>query len=480
MAQAKGVLPNKADDREVLYKNPQTCGYFIELTLGQSTEPELRAWLDSVDGAVDQLVAREAPEEDHPKGRKVASVATGFAPSFFDKLAAAGIAFERPAGFTSEAAPPTDRFAGAPATTADALFYVATTMEARVNEFLALVASSPAVQSVSLERGYQRPDETEPFGYRDGVRNVVSSERLQVVYVHVDGDQPDEPSWADGGTYMVNMKLLQNPAALAALGDPAVQDTVIGRRRDGTRLDTPGVDPHEESADVPEALPPTAHIRKAGPRGQHDDTQIFRRGMPFLEASGGQLQVGLHFCSFQATPAQFDTVFNDWMMNSRFPNRPDGSSPGPDALMTTTTAAGPLVQMLRAGIYFVPPARDGGLSEVFAAKPPTKRKVGRIAVNKVILDSSDPSRRFERGGFGFEVRDASGATIPGSQFSTESSGRGVCPAELTVGGSYQLVETTAPLQVTSMASVPFEMDKPNKTFRIENQFAQPGAGGYAG
>lgn len=33
MAQAKGVLPTKGDDREVLYKNPRTCGYFIGVRL---------------------------------------------------------------------------------------------------------------------------------------------------------------------------------------------------------------------------------------------------------------------------------------------------------------------------------------------------------------------------------------------------------------------------------------------------------------
>ena len=480
MSQAKGVVPNKTDDREILYKNPQTCGYFLEVTLGQPSASELQGWLEIVDAAVDELVARGAPEPGYSKGRKLASVATGFAPSFFDKQANAGVEVELQAGFTTEAKPQTDRFAGAPVSAADALFYVATVMESRFNQFLEAIATHPAVQAASLERGYQRPDETEPFGYRDGVRNVVSSERLRVVYVHTDGDQPDEPAWADGGTYMVNMKLLQNSPAFNALGDPAAQDAVIGRHRDGTRLDTPGLHPHKESADVPDSLPPTSHVRKAGPRGQHDDTQIFRRGMPFFETSGGQVQKGLHFCSFQAAPAQFDTVFNDWMMNVRFPSRPDGSNPGPDALMSTSTGAGRLVETVRAGIYFVPPAREGGLSEALAAKPQSKVKTGRIAVNKVVLDPSDPSRRFERGGFVFEVRDADGAVVENSQFTTESSGRGVCAADLVVGESYQLVETAAPLQVTSMVSIPFPMDKPNRVFRIENQFAQPGSGGYTG
>lgn len=472
MVQAKGVLPNKADDREVLYKNPQTCGYFIGVTLNPLSEGDLQLWLKQVDAAIVRLVERESPTESLPQGRKVASVATGFAPSFFDKLANAGPALERPAGFLPEAAPPTDGFAGLPASPFDALFYVATVMEARVNEFLSAVMSHPLVQAISLERGYQRQDDTEPFGYRDGIRNVASTDRLKVVYVHTDGNQPDEPSWADGGTYMVNMKIVQNPAAFASLSDEAARDAVIGRFKDGTRLDQPGVDPRAEGPEVPEGLPPTSHVRKAGPRGQHDDTQIFRRGMPFLEVVDGKAQVGLQFCSFQASPSQFDTVFNDWMMNQQFPQ----DSSGPDALMTTATAQGPLVEVRNAGIYFVPPSLDGGLAEAFSPQARGKSKTGRIAVHKVVIDPSGPSKRFERGGFSFEVHDSTGAVVAGSQFTTDSSGRGVCLAELTIGQSYVLVETATPRPVASLAQASFEMDKPNKLLRIENQLVQPNPG----
>ncbi|MDI6911241.1 Dyp-type peroxidase [Nocardioides sp.] len=478
MAQAKGVLPSKEDDREVLYKNPQTCGYFVAIRLRPDiTAEQVQGWLASLDQAVDALVVREEPIGGESKGRKLASVAVGFAPSFFDRLSALGIPLERPAGFTPEASPPTARFGGAPEMPADALLYVASVMEFRVEELLRALMATPVIESVGLERGYQRVDETEPFGYRDGVRNVKSSKRTQVVYVHRDGGQPDEPVWAEGGTYMVTMKILQNPSAFASLGDDATRDAVMGRNKEGTRLDLPpGSDPHEESPDVPDSLPPNAHVRKAGPRGHHDDNEIFRRGMPFVEAVNGSVQVGLHFCSFQATPNQFDAVFNDWMMNQQFPPRADGTVAGPDALMGGGSASGPLVQMQHSGIFFVPPYNAEGIASTLKPTEPHKHKTGRVAVNKIVRDPNDPSKRFERAGFIFEVHDAAGAVIEGSQFTTASNGRGVCEAELELGQNYTLVETGSPHVNITLARLSFSMDKPNLLLRVENVFTVPAPG----
>ncbi|WP_297736314.1 Dyp-type peroxidase domain-containing protein [Nocardioides sp.] len=319
-----------------------------------------------------------------------------------------------------------------------------------------------------------------PSGYRDGVRNVRDSDRLRVVYVHTEGGQPEEPRWADGGTYMVNMKIAQNRAAFSSLPDDGTRDTVIGRLKDGTRLDLKGAndDPHEEPSDVPELLPPNAHVRKAGPRGQHDDTEIFRRGLPYADVVNGRVEVGLHFCSFQATAAQFDTVFNDWMLNQLFPQRPDGSIPGIDALMSTATAHGPLVEVRHAGIFFVPPYDQDGLAAALtAAAGPSRRRTGRLAINKVVVSPGNPGKRFERGGFTFEVRDSAGkTTVPNSQFTTQTNGRGVCQADLTVGETYQLVEVSTPRPVEPTEPIIFSMDKPNKHLRVENRIVEPNPG----
>ena len=77
-----------------------------------------------------------------------------------------------------------------PVTAADLLFYVAATDEVRALEFLDRLSQSPLVASVSLERGQQRRDETEHFGYKDGLRNIAKRDRTQTVFVHTDGDQP--------------------------------------------------------------------------------------------------------------------------------------------------------------------------------------------------------------------------------------------------------------------------------------------------
>ena len=483
MAQAKGVLPSKEDDREVLYKNPRTCGYFIPVRIRpEVTLEQFQSWLASFDQAVDALVVRAEPTVAGEKGEKVASVAVGLAPSFFDRLASVGITLERPAGFTPEAQPPSPRFGGAAELSADMLFYVASVMEFRVEQFLRFLISAPEVEVLGMERGYQRFDESEPFGYRDGIRNVKSAKRTEVVYVHRDGGQPDEPAWADGGTYMVSMKIQQNTAAFASLADDAARDAVIGRMKDGTRLDRPAVaDPRHETGEVPDALPPNSHVRKAGPRGHHDDNEIFRRGMPYVEFANGSVQVGLHFCSFQSTPNQFDAVFNDWMLNQQFPPRSDGSVAGPDALMTGQSPVGPLIEIKHVGIFFVPPYNPKGIAAALKPTASHKPKTGRLAINKVVRDPNDADRRFERAGFTFEVHDASGTTIEGSQFSTASNGRGVCPAELPVGQTYTLVETSSPQTDISLVQQSFTMDRPNLLLRVENVFqAPPPQGAYGG
>src|SRR5439155_23568085 len=82
MAQAKGILPRR-EERQVLYKNPQMCGYFIAVKLDPAIDrTRAEAWLASVSTAVDELVAR-LPAEGEEEGRKVAAVAIGLAPSFF-------------------------------------------------------------------------------------------------------------------------------------------------------------------------------------------------------------------------------------------------------------------------------------------------------------------------------------------------------------------------------------------------------------
>lgn len=474
MAQAKGVLPTKGDDREVLYKNPRTCGYFVgvQLAAGQSPD-QLEQWLTSLSAAVDALVARGDPSIKQPEGEKFASVAVGLAARFFDTLNASGEVAETPVGLRPDAAPTSGGwFPEISLLNVDAMLYVSSVLETRVNEFLLTLQASPHVAGLTLDRGYQTSDETEPFGYKDGVRNVRSSQRSDVVFVDTAQGQPDEPHWADGGTYMVTMKIIQNRETFQALPDDAARDNVIGRTKDGLRLDLrdQAIDPHDEPVDVPHALPASSHVRKVGPRGEHDDTQIFRRGLPFMEVVEGQLQMGLQFCSFQANPDQFDTVFNDWMTNPHFPS---GAGAGPDALL-----AGSFVQFVHAGLFFVLPQHENGFAGALKKKhrrPPT---TGRLVINKRVTDPADPTKRLERRGFVFKVQHQDGTPVPGSDFTTASTGRGVCPADLEIGKTYTLVEVSAPHPVVP-SNTDFTVHKPNEHLTVQNQLTQSG-GPYGG
>jgi Dyp-type peroxidase family len=486
MAQAKGILPRR-DDREVLYKNPRTCGYFIGVTLAPDLDrPRAEAWLRAASALVDTLVVRLPRKRLQRKGDKVAAVAVGLAPSFFLKDGAQRFeGLEPPAAFAPDVPLPnaSGSLSGLPVLSADVLFYVASTHEARVNAFVTALDELPEVARVTIERGYQREDDTEPFGYKDGLRNIQKRERTRFVFVDRERLELAEPRWAEDGSYMAYLKILQRREQFAALADDNTRDAVIGRRKDGTRLDLEGrgINPRDEPADVPTGLAPAAHVRKVGPRGKHDDTQIFRRGLPFIEATiEGEIRVGLNFCSFQASLEQFDVVFNDWMMNRSFPPQPGGGDPGIDALLDP---ARQLTSIEKVGFFFVPPYDARGLvAAVFAAGNERKQKTSSLVVHKRVVDANDLGRRFERGGFAFDVLDANNQPIPGTEFVTDSTGRGRCPTKLTLGSTFTLRELRVPPGLNvQLQNVAFTMDRPNKQLHVQNQVTQPNSpyGGQA-
>jgi hypothetical protein len=105
-----------------------------------------------------------------------------------------------------------------------------------------------------------------------------------------------------------------------------------------------------------------------------------------------------------------------------------------------------------------------------SAAPPTH---GRLAVRKRVVDPTDPSRRFERRGFSFQVLDAQGQPLAGSQFTTDSAGRGICPVELEIGQNYTLQELASPVANVPLNSTGFVMEKRNQQLRVTNQVTQP-------
>jgi Dyp-type peroxidase family len=388
------------------------CGYFVGVTL----RPDLaraaaQRWFQTISRHIDELVVREPPQPNQEKGDKVAAVAVGLSPSFFTANGQARFSppIDPPAGFdlgTADSPNPlvwdSSKLATVDRVRADVMFYVASIFEARVARFIERLEETGAdVAAITVERGYQRIDGTEPFGYADGVRNIPRGVRSVHVFVQPDSEV-EEPRWADGGSYMTFLRIVQHQESFRQLADDASRDQVIGRRRDGTRLDLPpGSDPKHESAEPPPNLPPGSHVRKAGPRGRHDDVQIFRRGLPFMEVVEGRLRVGLNFASFQSSLDQFDTVLNDWMLSPNFPV----DAAGPDALLDPVRG---LTTIERIGLYFVPPHDERHVAATLFDTPTLRAREGRLVVRKRVVDPNDPSRRFERGGFTFRILDSAG------------------------------------------------------------------------
>ncbi len=481
MTQAKGILPRNDDGTRRLLRDPRLSGYFVGVTLRSDMDAAaLRAWLERISPHVDELVARLPLTDDDRRrgsedGEKVATVAIGLAPSFF--LAGEGLRFgiEPPAAFDSRPAGEPNMLpwdSGPPALSgvrrldADVLFYVTTVFEARVARFVEEIDKTrPDVASISIARGFQRLEGKEPFGYADGVRNIPRGARTEHVFVHQDTEEPEEPEWADDGTYMAFMRIVQNRVAFDALADEAARDAAIGRRRDGTRTDLQGVDPHEEAAEPVPDLPASAHVRKAGPRGKHDDVQIFRRGLPFFEALDGNLRVGLNFVSFQSNLDKFDTVLNDWMLSTNFP----GEGAGPDALFDPARG---LTSIESVGVYFVP-SYDGRFvgATMFDPEPARAPREGKLVVRKRVVDPSEPGRRFERAGFTFQVHDAAGAPV-GTAFTTNSAGRATFGGKLAIGATFTLEETASPIAVQPLR-IEFVMERPNQQLRVVNTVSQP-------
>jgi len=475
MSQAKGVLPKKhREDTRTLFANPKACGYFIGVTL----RPDLdrvgaQEWLKAVGGHVDELVARLPAKRREAEGEKVAAVAVGFSPSFFraGNVPRFDPPIEEPAGF-DRGTPEDQNFmlwdspslSPVPRMADDVLFYVVSVFEARVARFIEAIRSTPEVVAMGVDRGYQRVDGDEAFGYRDGVRNVLPRGlRRAHAFIHR-VREVEEPRAAEGGSYLGFLRIEQLRPAFAALADDTTRDNVIGRHRDGTRLDLPGVNPEHEPAEPPPALPPASHVRKAGPRSRHDGVQIFRRGLPFLDVEGGNVRVGLNFASFQASLDQLDTVLNDWIFAPNFPE----NGAGPDKLLDPS---GGLTHMEKIGLFFVPPHDPRYLAATLFDPLRRPARKGHLVVRKRVVDPADARRRFERGGFVFRILDASGQQI-GQDFTSTSSGRAVFGQELDIGSTYTIVEVTSPIPVSPVPPVAFQMTRPNQQVRIVNTIAQ--------
>ncbi len=395
---APGALP------DAVTRSPDANAYFFAVTLSPTLGAEgVQAWLKDVTALIAELKDYES------NGAPVVSVCTAFSASFF--LAAGQQRFglapvQIPAGLASP--PEVPALAAIPQVAGDVLFYV-----------MSLSATRAAgLQSVTVELGFQRNDKRENFGFLDGLRNA-QGEREEAAFVNPELS-PEEPAWVAGGSYLAYIKIAQNLEAMAGKSEEE-QNAVIGRRKaDGSRLDLPqGTLVADEGPFEGNACPATAHIRKAGPRGVlHDETKIFRRGVPFLTLREDcSVEAGLQFVSFQRSLSAFAVIFERWMTNTNFPTE----NAGEDSLLAER-----LITLEKAGFFFAPPHDERFIgAPIFDPPPGDPCTIGHIVVQKQLIGRNGQPILSELGGISFEVR-REGAAV-GEQFSTDSTGRAVSP-----------------------------------------------------
>jgi Dyp-type peroxidase family len=257
------------------------------------------------------------------------------------------------------------------------------------------------------------PDESEHFGFRDGISQPSIRDPRAGPWRRTESDPPiapgefvlgyeDEggtvpaapPELGFNGSYMVVRKLEQDVEgfwgfiAAEAGPDPERREwlaaKILGRWRDGTPLvlspDAPRPERSEDLGWLNEftyahdfdglECPIGAHIRRTNPRDSMDREwrfssrhRIIRRGMPY--ASDGER--GLLFACYQASiERQFEFVQSQWCGNGNafgLGSDPDFIVGGPNGKMTIQGRPPTLVPMrrfvtTRGGDYFFAPGID--------------------------------------------------------------------------------------------------------------------------
>jgi deferrochelatase/peroxidase EfeB len=463
-SRARGVLPDE------VIRDPRADGFLTFATLDSTLDADgVQAWLKRASELVAEL------EASSPRDARVATVAVGFGPSFFQTAPGTprfGLDSEQiPAGLRE---PPPLEVADAAAAARHVAFYIMSLAEAPVAQFLRGLSETRALrlQGALAERGYQRADRREHFGFLDGLRNVPREQRAEAVFIDRDR-APEEPGWVEGGTYMAYLKVRQDLERAARMSEGELE-AVLGRRRaDGSRLDLPaGTDPREEKEMAPDTPSAASHVRKSGPRGSHHDrTAIFRRGVPYLTLlTDGSLDAGLQFVSFQDSVDDFLVILRRWMNNPAFP----APGAGPDALFTSGLAT-----LVQGGLYFMPPPDRRFIgAQIFDPPQPAPSEAGRIVLRKRAVDQNGQQVLAELGGIRFQVFNQGGNAI-GEPFETDSAGHAVS-ADLPLNEPLLLRELLPPpSNFQPLPDVEVTLTRRRHLVRVNNVVIAPGAG-YGG
>ncbi|MDQ2913499.1 MAG: Dyp-type peroxidase [Chloroflexota bacterium] len=447
---AHGILP---DD---VITDPTSEASLIFVTLASSLDHAgVLSWLQAATGLVTAL---EAPVN----GTRLATAAVAFGPSFFTAGTTARFDLQgrAPREFGDLPTVPT----AAAIVAADVVFYVLSRSRAQVVDFvLGLWGSRTAgLASIAIENGFQRGNGRELFGFRDGMRNIPAEDRPRVVFVGPDA--ADEPDSSENGSYMAYLKLPQDLDAWNRLSADE-QERRMGRRRaDGSRLDLPaGSDPRAEGAYASDDSPaPAAHVRKVRPQGGLT-SQIFRRGVPFLQVDGGAVTAGLQFVSFQASLDDFDAMLQRWMLAKDFKT----AGAGIDLLF-----ADGVVRIDKVGFFFAPPADPRFIGARFFDTPQRRRGVGRVFIRKKLVDANGSKVAGQLDGAVFQMlRKDSGAPL-GAPFTTESSGHALSP-EVPIGVPLLVHEVQPLAGATASADSDITLDGPRGFVEVRNVIPQP-------
>jgi len=457
MSAPDGVLPTPA------IRDPRSTGLFIFGQLDPAlTLTEVQGWLQLITGYLRSLKDPRSEQFD---------AAFGFGATFFTAGGAArfGMPTAPPAGFTAPVTLPA-QFPFTP----DFVIYAMSPEEENLVQlvrWMTVCLPTPVVQ-LHVERGFQRANKRENFGFLDGLRNPGLGNRAEVAQIGLD-QTGDEPAWVQGGAYLTYMKISQAIGQTTVSDDDAMEQVMGRRKSDGSRLDLqPGIaamdEPDFTNANLPSVA---AHIRKAGPRGDEQGTTIgmFRRGLPYMHiADNGSVDFGLHFASF-GDPDEFNTILTRWMSNPTFPT----TGAGQDTLLASTPA---LITFELAAIFIVPPFDPRYIgAQIFDREPtPTLPALGRVVVKKRVADASgNPLPQLSLRGAVFQVLQ--NANPVGAPFTTDAAGHAVS-GDLSTNVAYVLHEVTPLPGANAAADQPFTLAKERQVLTVVNTFGQTPSG----
>jgi deferrochelatase/peroxidase EfeB len=237
------------------------------------------------------------------------------------------------------------------------------------------VTGSTGLEFTTFYLGFQRDDHRSWIDFHDGISNLRSDEREQVIAI--ERSAAPRRAWLECGTYLAFLRLEVDIRAWRTLDRPT-QELLVGRDKlTGCPLVSEGGEvvrltacpiggaPIWASENDPIAEPPAvsdvrlrqSHIHRANqhrrPASSRESSRIFRQGYEFLEwkESAPGFRLGLNFVSFQDTTERLIRILSQpgWLGDVNFGGDPDAQPLGIDRLL----------RVYAAGVYVVPPKVSG-------------------------------------------------------------------------------------------------------------------------